>query len=421
MTVDAGALEAQAAALYDAAVQYYRSGQTEQAVMTLQQIVSQFPLTSVGAQARAALDRSAQGQPLFEGLVADSTSDSASLAQSPPPATPPPAEKKKPFVGIPTTPRSATQSRPADSPDENLIAGAAPRLPGAPPQGSTLAKSDVKPRPLPTGFEAVESAGVHSTGWPIEIICLRDSSHMMLVPEGEFEMGNNTGEPNAAPIHRVKLKAYYIDKFEVTLLQYKHFLEQRRLEKTPYRELSQAALSAVSSDRHPVVGVAWRDANAYAEWSGKSLPTEAQWEKAARGTDRRLFPWGEEGLLELAEGDLGETARTEATRPRGHLHLGRERLRLLRHGRQRVGMVRGLVRPELLPRQPHRRPGRREDRPGSDGLQGSGESDPRRLRLVGFNLARLQWHSGRAALRRLPLRPRRRSPRPTHTRRGPGQ
>jgi formylglycine-generating enzyme required for sulfatase activity len=115
---------------------------------------------------------------------------------------------------------------------------------------------------------------------------------MMLVPEGDFEMGNNAGESNAKPVHRVKLKVYYIDKFEITLLQYKHFLEQRRIEKNPYRDLSQAALAAVPSDKHPVVGVAWRDANTYADWSGKSLPTEAQWEKAARGTDGRLFPWG---------------------------------------------------------------------------------------------------------------------------------
>jgi formylglycine-generating enzyme required for sulfatase activity len=294
MSVDPGALEAQATALYDAAVQAYRAGQTEQALMSLQQVIAQFPLTRVGAQARAALDRHAQGQPLFEGLAAQSTSTPEPVAPPPevqmPTATQPPPEKKKIAIGIPTTPPSVPTT--TDSTADNSIGATPPKLPGAPPQGSTLAKSNTKTKQLPQGFEAVESAGVHSSGWPIEIICLRDSSHMMLVPAGEFEMGNNNGEPNAKPVHRVRLKTFYIDKFEVTLLQYKQFLERRRLEKTPYRDLSQAALAAAPSDRHPVVGVAWRDANTYVEWAGKSLPTEAQWEKAARGTDGRLFPWG---------------------------------------------------------------------------------------------------------------------------------
>jgi formylglycine-generating enzyme required for sulfatase activity len=115
----------------------------------------------------------------------------------------------------------------------------------------------------------------------------------MLVPDGPFVMGSDSAEPAAAPAHRVTLRAYYIDKFEITLGQYKRFLDQRRLEQNPYRDLSAAALRKATSDRHPVVGVAWRDAKAYAQWSGKSLPTEAQWEKAARGTDGRRFPWGE--------------------------------------------------------------------------------------------------------------------------------
>jgi formylglycine-generating enzyme required for sulfatase activity len=115
---------------------------------------------------------------------------------------------------------------------------------------------------------------------------------MMLVPAGAFEMGDAAGESNAKPVHRLLLSTYYIDRFEITLAQYKYFLEQRRLKNNPYREISSSVLNAVPSDRHPVVGLAWRDAKAYAEWSGKTLPTEAQWEKAARGTDGRLSPWG---------------------------------------------------------------------------------------------------------------------------------
>ena len=291
--VDPGTLEAEATRLYEAAVAYYRAGQTEQSLGALQEVVNRYPLTGVAGQARDAMDRIARGEAPFGDQGTQN-----SLAPSPESNQPPPnapaektAEKRKPAIGIPIQPPPAAQP-PPDAPDENVIIGSAPRDPRAPPPGSQLAKSDAKPRQLPPGFEAVSAAGVHSSGWAIEIRSVKDGTHMMLVPAGEFEMGNDGGDQNLRPAHRVALKTYYIDRFEITLGQYKRFLQQRQLEGNAYAPLSAAALAAVPTDRHPVVGVAWRDANAYAETTGKSLPSEAQWEKAARGSDARRHPWG---------------------------------------------------------------------------------------------------------------------------------
>jgi len=119
---------------------------------------------------------------------------------------------------------------------------------------------------------------------------------MVLIPAGEFTMGDNTRYNWSfmlayniydGPEHIVYLDAYYIDKYEVTNAQYRKFIEE-----TGYHQprcWNDARLNRLDQ---PVVGVTWEDATAYARWVGKRLPTEAEWEKAARGTDRRLWPWG---------------------------------------------------------------------------------------------------------------------------------
>ena len=93
------------------------------------------------------------------------------------------------------------------------------------------------------------------------------------------------------PAHRVYLDAYYIDKFEVTNVRYAKFLEAATTLQRPH-EWSTVKLNE-DSDR-PVIGVSWSDAESYCSWAGKRLPTEAEWEKAARGTDARKYPWGDE-------------------------------------------------------------------------------------------------------------------------------
>jgi formylglycine-generating enzyme required for sulfatase activity len=285
---DPAAIEAQAMALYQAAVEYYRSGRIQEATTTLQQVVSLFPLTSGGANSRVALDQIQRGQtpldPAPTGTV-DTTPITRPPTEAPPPTDPP---KKKPFVGIRRN-QAGGETQPPESGDSRPEPAASP---GPPFPRSTLAKTKATPLALPDGFVAVAESGVDASGWSIEIICLKDQSHMMLVPAGDFSMGTDNGAPNARPSHRVRLKTYYIDRYEITLMQYKHFLEQRRLKNNPYRDLSPDQLALIPTEHHPVIGVAWRDANAYADWSGKSLPTEAQWEKAARGSDGRDFSWG---------------------------------------------------------------------------------------------------------------------------------
>jgi formylglycine-generating enzyme required for sulfatase activity len=89
-------------------------------------------------------------------------------------------------------------------------------------------------------------------------------------------------------VHRVSLNAYYMDKYEVTVGQYAKFLEATRRGAPPEWKI----LNQPSHQKHPVVMIDWSDANRYCHWAEKRLPTEAEWEKAARGTDGRMYPWG---------------------------------------------------------------------------------------------------------------------------------
>ena len=115
----------------------------------------------------------------------------------------------------------------------------------------------------------------------------KDGAEMVLIPAGEFLMGSKDGEGFADehPQHTINLDAYYIYKNDVTVAQYRAFCTATK------REMPKAP-SWGWLDNHPMVNVTWDDANAYAKWAGAALPTEAQWEKAARGTDGRIFPWG---------------------------------------------------------------------------------------------------------------------------------
>lgn len=115
------------------------------------------------------------------------------------------------------------------------------------------------------------------------------SSWMVLIPAGPFSMGSNDGLPNEQPERQVTLDAFYIDRQEITIARYAQFLEatQRKAPSTWDEDAVAAA-----GDR-PVVGVNWFDAEAYCKWSGARLPTEAEWEKAAKGTAARRFPWGD--------------------------------------------------------------------------------------------------------------------------------
>jgi formylglycine-generating enzyme required for sulfatase activity len=113
---------------------------------------------------------------------------------------------------------------------------------------------------------------------------------MVYVPEGTFIMGTNDGQAIAAPQHRVKLYGFFIDQSEVSNAEYQHFVEARH-----YRAPAigwQNGTFPPGKGALPVVGVSWEDAKRYCEFAGKRLPTEEEWEKAARGPNGAAYPWG---------------------------------------------------------------------------------------------------------------------------------
>jgi len=140
---------------------------------------------------------------------------------------------------------------------------------------------------------------------------------MIYIPAGPFTMGSTAGDiggiqaqcggsdagcsaaqlQDETPQRQVTLRAFYIDETEVTVAQFKAFVAA-----TGYRTTSQAkgdalqytwrAFDAPDRQDHPARWMSWYDANAYCQWAGKRLPTEAEWEKAARGTEGLIFPWG---------------------------------------------------------------------------------------------------------------------------------
>ena len=128
-----------------------------------------------------------------------------------------------------------------------------------------------------------------------------DGAPMIFIPAGPFHMGVPDGARDGGrdeyPGHEVFLTPYYIDKFEVTNGRYLEFISKTGHRKpqhprNPQRNLWQGGLMPESIVDRPVINVDWYDADAYCRWAGKRLPTEAEWEKAARGGDDRRFPWG---------------------------------------------------------------------------------------------------------------------------------
>ena len=144
----------------------------------------------------------------------------------------------------------------------------------------------------------------------------KDEKQLILIPAGTFTMGNDSRAADERPVHKVYLDAYYISKYEVTNAEYYEFWRSLQANMETGRSL-QANMETKENTRphtpenfthlphigdwpvraekfpnHPVVGVSWHDAKAYAEWKGMRLPTESEWEKAARGYTDRTWPWG---------------------------------------------------------------------------------------------------------------------------------
>lgn len=140
----------------------------------------------------------------------------------------------------------------------------------------------------PSDQSVAESLIVLKNNLPREIKWSKDNAKMALIPEGEFIMGSDKAEqsnPDEKPAHKVFIDAYYMDKYEVTLSQFKKFCQEKGYPLPPQPDWN-------TEDNQPVVNISFADAMAYCQWAAKRLPTEAEWEKAARGKDALIFPWG---------------------------------------------------------------------------------------------------------------------------------
>lgn len=148
-----------------------------------------------------------------------------------------------------------------------------------------LAATPTPYAPYPTVQPTTESAPVATR------VSDKDGMAMVYVPAGEFLMGSMDADSQASsdekPQHKVYLDAFWIDRTEVTNAQYNECVQTGACTASRY-----AGDSSFNAYNQPVGGVSWSEAQAYCQWAGRQLPTEAQWEKAARGTDGRIYPWG---------------------------------------------------------------------------------------------------------------------------------
>jgi formylglycine-generating enzyme required for sulfatase activity len=148
---------------------------------------------------------------------------------------------------------------------------------------------------FPTLPKAIQTPSAASTLGIGSTMIGEDGATLVYVPAGEFTMGSN-GYDDEKPVHTVYLDAFWIDKTEVTNKMYAKCVDAGVCTKpTNTNSRNHSSYYGNSEfDNYPVIYVNWNMAKTYCEWAGRRLPTEAQWEKAARGTDARIYPWGDD-------------------------------------------------------------------------------------------------------------------------------
>jgi serine/threonine-protein kinase len=123
----------------------------------------------------------------------------------------------------------------------------------------------------------------------------KDGMTLVYVPAGEFKMGSDNGDSDEKPVHTVTLDAFWIDQTEVTNSMYAKCVKDGKCDPpSSSKSYTQDNYYGNSMfDDYPVIYVSWNNAKTYCAWADRRLPTEAEWEKAARGTDGRTYPWGD--------------------------------------------------------------------------------------------------------------------------------
>jgi formylglycine-generating enzyme required for sulfatase activity len=193
------------------------------------------------------------------------------------------------------------------------------------PSVTPLGSSPPTPSPS-TGTQVAVGVYPPQPQAPPATIVGNDGAEMVLVPAGEFIMGSEKYDEEK-PQHQVYLDAFHIDKYEVTNTLFQRFVQatghRTQAERVGDRAIWRAPRGSGSGiaglEQHPVVRVSQEDAKAYCTWAGKRLPTEAEWEKAARGTDGRTYPWGNQ--LDSRQGNFDE--KNHGTVPVGSYEGGK--------------------------------------------------------------------------------------------------
>lgn len=196
------------------------------------------------------------------------------------------------FVGASVRPRGAGAE---DAPPASPVAPAAP-APKVGPRAKEVAAF------LEGWAEPVGGADDDATGFPKRVRRTKDGMEMVLVPAGTFAQGAVPGDRSALPEEKPRRavtlsKAYYLDEHEVTVAMWRAFAAAGATAMPPLQD--------GTTDAHPAHAVSWDAAQAYVAWAGVALPTEAQWERAAKGGhDDFVFPWGAEDDVRRRNGAL---------------------------------------------------------------------------------------------------------------------
>ncbi|NSW52999.1 MAG: SUMF1/EgtB/PvdO family nonheme iron enzyme [Anaerolineae bacterium] len=175
---------------------------------------------------------------------------------------------------------------------------------------ATPTVASATPAPMPTRTDAPTATATI----PSMLVREQDGMEMVYISAGEFNMGYAGGEEDESYVHPVYLDAYWIDRFEVTNAQYQACVSAGECS-LPNRNRSYLRTDyylSLSYADYPVIHINWHQAAAYCAWAGGRLPTEAEWEKAARGISDRIYPWGDEApacTLANKGGCVGDTSQ----------------------------------------------------------------------------------------------------------------